>query len=83
MLAGIPAKPSAETGDYEMVVTLRVVGAFFIFMGIVWFLQGLNILLGSPMSGDSQWCYWGTLLAVVGAGLIYYAQRRRRARGNP
>lgn len=63
-----------------MVITLRVVGAFFIFTGIVWFLQGLNILLGSPMSGHSQWCYWGTLVAVVGAGMIYYAQRRRRAR---
>jgi len=32
-------------------------------------LQGINVLLGSPMSGHTQWSLWGTLAAVI--GIVY------------
>ncbi len=60
-----------------MRVVLNVVGVFLILIGVIWFLQGINILLGSPMSGQLQWSVWGILAAVVGVGLLIYANRRR------
>jgi hypothetical protein len=58
-------------------IALNVVGAFLILSGPIWFLQGINVLLGSPMSGHLQWTVWGALAVVVGAGLLVYANRRR------
>ncbi len=60
-----------------MRVVSNVVGVFLILIGAIWFLQGINILLGSPMSGQLQWSVWGILAAVVGVGLLIYANRRR------
>lgn len=53
-----------------------IAGALLMLIGLVWILQGANILLGSVMSGQSQWLYIGIVVAVVGAGLIYFARRR-------
>ena len=60
-------------------IALSVVGAFLLLSGVIWFLQGINVLLGSPMSGDLQWTGWGTLAAVVGGGLLVYANKPRAA----
>jgi len=60
-----------------MRVVLNVVGVFLILIGVIWFLQGINILLGSPMSGQLQWSVWGILAAVIGVSLLIYANRRR------
>lgn len=60
-----------------MRVLLNVVGVFLILIGVIWFLQGINILLGSPMSGQLQWSAWGILAAVIGVGLLIYANKRR------
>ena len=44
--------------------------------------RGLNILLGSPMSGDIRWAYRGAVQAVVGFALLILSIRnRRRQRG--
>jgi len=60
-------------------IALNVVGAFLLLTGVIWFLQGINILLGTPMSGQLRWSVWGTLAAVVGVGLLVYANRRNRS----
>lgn len=38
-------------------------------IGLVWFLQGVNILPGSFMTGDPKWAVIGGVLVVAGAAL--------------
>lgn len=41
-------------------------------VGIVWSLQGVGIVQGSFMTGQSQWLYIGIAVVVVGlAGLVW------------
>jgi len=60
-----------------MKTVLNVVGALFILMGAVWFLQGINILPGSFMTGQTQWAFYGAIAFIIGAGLLFYANRRK------
>lgn len=53
-----------------------IAGALMLLLGIIWILQGANILAGSVMSGQSQWLYIGIVLALAGAALIYFVRRR-------
>lgn len=54
-----------------------LVGVLLVLMGAVWFLQGINILPGSFMTGQIQWAIAGAVAFVVGAGMIALLQRRR------
>jgi hypothetical protein len=56
---------------------LGTVGVLLIFGGVIFFLQGLNILLGSPMSGDIRWSYRGAVQAVIGLALLLVSIRNR------
>ncbi len=48
-------------------------------LGIVWItLQGSNVIAGSVMSGQSMWLYVGIVLVIVGLGLGYWTNFRRR-----
>jgi hypothetical protein len=68
----------------QLRIALSIVGVFLVFAGVVWFLQGMNILLGSPMSGHIQWSVWGGLTAIAGAALLPYANKRTVGRiGRP
>ncbi|WP_308466125.1 hypothetical protein [Rathayibacter soli] len=51
-------------------------------VGLVWTLQGLNVVRGSAMSGSSLWATVGPIVLVVGLVLIVVAIviARRRAR---
>jgi hypothetical protein len=60
-----------------MRIALNVVGALCLLMGCVWLLQGINILPGSFMTGQTQWAVYGGLLAAAGIGLLIAANRRR------
>ena len=60
-----------------MKIFLNIVGILLLLPGIIFFLQGINILLGSPMTGQTQWAIIGGILILVGAGLLWYANRRR------
>ncbi|MEQ1897140.1 MAG: hypothetical protein ABL971_07120 [Vicinamibacterales bacterium] len=55
---------------------LKVVGVVLIVLGVIWFLQGINMLPGSFMTGQIQWAYNGGIAIVVGAGLLVAARRR-------
>ncbi len=55
---------------------MNVLGAILVLIGIVWILQGVNILLGSFMSGRLQYAGLGVVAAVVGIGLLIWANRR-------
>jgi hypothetical protein len=60
---------------------LVIVGGLMVLMGGVWALQGIGILPGSFMTGQTFWAVAGLLTLVAGAALCYAATRpgsRRR-----
>jgi hypothetical protein len=59
-----------------MKIALNVVGVVLMLMGAIWFLQGINILPGSFMTGQIQWAVYGGLAFVAGLLLITRANRR-------
>jgi hypothetical protein len=56
---------------------LNILGTLCLLAGCIWILQGINILPGSFMSGQRQWAINGAVVAVVGIGLLIWANRRR------
>lgn len=54
-------------------------GAILAFFGIVWTLQGLDIVGGSAMSGNIIWAVIGPIVALVGVAfiLMYFRGSRR------
>jgi len=38
-----------------MKIALNIVGALLVALGAIWFLQGVNVLLGSFMTGQTKW----------------------------
>ena len=49
-----------------MVNIRKVFAGLFIFSGIVWFFQGINVLPGSFMTGDLRWAIVGIAALVIG-----------------
>ena len=60
-----------------MKLALRIVGVLAIIVGVIWILQGINILPGSFMTGVMQWAYYGAFLLVVGAALLIASRGRK------
>jgi hypothetical protein len=58
-------------------IVLSIIGILLILAGGVWFLQGINILPGSFMTGQIQWVVYGAIAVIVGIGLLVVANRRR------
>ncbi len=51
------------------------IGAIALLVGVVWVLQGANILMGSAMSGSAFWLGAGVVAALVGLGLLILGVR--------
>jgi len=60
-------------------IFLTAVGGLLILAGATWFLQGIGVLPGSYMTGQSQWAIYGGLALLLGIGLVVFANRRRSA----
>jgi uncharacterized membrane protein len=60
-------------------VILNTIATVVLIMGTIWILQGINVLPGSMMSGQSQWAIRGAVLDVVGVLLLLRAGRIRSA----
>jgi len=58
-------------------IVLNVVGVLFIIPGLTFFLQGINVLPGSFMTGDPRWAVNGAVLILIGVALIVFANWRR------
>ena len=56
---------------------MNVVGFLCVLSGGVWFLQGINILPGSFMTGQTKWAVYGGLLLLVGVAVLIAGNRRR------
>ena len=60
-----------------MKLLLSLVSGVIFVGGLVFFLQGINILPGSFMTGDPQWAINGGIIMVVALGLFFFANRIR------
>jgi uncharacterized membrane protein HdeD (DUF308 family) len=60
-----------------MRIAMTVAGGLCVLMGGVWFLQGINVLPGSFMTGQAKWAVYGALLLAVGVAVVVAANRRR------
>ena len=58
---------------------LIIVGILVLLVGILWALQGTNILAVGQMAGHRRWIAFGGLAVVVGIVLIVIGARRGRA----
>ncbi len=47
-----------------------ILGVLAVLVGVVWTLQGLNVLKGSGMSGQPMWAIIGPILAIIGLALL-------------
>jgi hypothetical protein len=54
-----------------------ILGILLILAGGTFFLQGINVLPGSTMTGDPQWAINGGVMVVVAIGLLVWAGRKR------
>ena len=61
-----------------MKIALRVAGVILVLAGGIWFLQGINVLPGSFMTGQIRWAVYGCLAIVAGIVLLLWASRRQR-----
>lgn len=53
-----------------------VMGLILFAVGVVWTLQGLDLLGGSVMSGVTMWAIVGPVVAIAGAILAITGYRR-------
>ena len=56
---------------------LNIVGIVLILAGGTFFLQGINVLPGSYMTGDPQWAINGGVMIVMAIGLMFWANRMK------
>lgn len=57
---------------------LLIAGLFCLLVGLVWFGQGTGYFpypASSFMVGESNWAYWGGMLAAVGLALVVASRR--------
>lgn len=54
------------------------VGMLLSLTGVVWILQGLDQLAGSPMTGVAFWAWAGLVSLIAGLGMFYAAFRMGR-----
>jgi len=44
----------------------KIAAGIFVFTGLIWFFQGINILPGSFMTGDIRWAVAGIFALIIG-----------------
>jgi hypothetical protein len=59
-----------------MKIALFIISIMLFLAGLTFFLQGINVLPGSYMTGDPQWAINGAIIMVVSGGLLWFARRR-------
>lgn len=60
-----------------MKTTSRILGILIFLAGAVWFLQGVNVLPGSYMTGDPRWAINGAVAMLIGIALAFWGIRGR------
>jgi hypothetical protein len=60
-------------------IILAGVGVLITLAGVIFTLQGVGVIGGSAMSGDTVWAVAGPVIAVVGLAIAAVSLRRRLA----
>jgi hypothetical protein len=55
-----------------------VVGVVLVLLGLLWTLQGIDVIEGSSMSGTTTWSVIGPVVLVAGALLTWVGIHGRR-----
>ena len=53
-----------------MKIALNFVGGLLLLFGATWFLQGINVLPGSFMTGQTRWAEYGGIAIAAGTALL-------------
>jgi hypothetical protein len=64
-----------------MRITANIVGSLLVLAGATWFLQGINVLPGSFMTGQIRWAVYGGMAVAAGIGLLLSVNRRPKNKG--
>ena len=72
-MAGIVT--AATSNERYMKTIVNVIGVLLVLMGSVWILQGINILPGSFMTGQTKWAIYGAIALLAGVGLLLRNRR--------
>ena len=64
-----------------MRITLNIVGSLLVLAGATWFLQGINVLPGSFMTGQIRWAVYGGIAVAAGIGVLLRANRWPKNKG--
>jgi len=59
-----------------MRMATTIVSVLLILMGGLWALQGVGLVGGSFMTGNSNWLYIGIVTAIVGIAGLVLSRRR-------
>ena len=62
---------------------LMILGVLLLILGAIWFFQGMNVLPGSFMTGQSRWAVNGGIAVVAGIVLIAVAGIMKKKRKVP
>jgi uncharacterized integral membrane protein len=72
MLAGTASALEEEIASMKVRLPFLVPGVLLLLIGLLWILQGANVLQGAFMSGKAMWLVIGIIVAVVGLVLGYF-----------
>ena len=61
-----------------MKIILNIVGGILLIIGTIWFLQGINVLPGSFMSGQTRWAVRGGIAAIAGIAVLLWGMKKQR-----
>ena len=61
----------------DMRIASNILGGLIVLVGTIWFLQGINVLPGSFMTGQIRWPIYGSIVVVAGGFLLLRTNRRR------
>ena len=60
-----------------MKIIFNILAVLLILVGGVWFLQGINVIGGSIMTGQSQWEVYGGIAILAGIVMLLIANLRK------
>jgi hypothetical protein len=66
-----------QTDGENMRIVLNIVGVVLVLFGSIWFLQGINVLPGSFMTGQTRWAVRGGIAAAAGLVILVWANWKK------
>lgn len=64
-------------GGMSMRTRLMILGWILLVLGGLWFLQGINVVPGSFMTGSRFWAVIGAVVAIIGIWVLTGPARRQ------